>query len=55
VLQPPISAVSRDHQAVGSAAARLLLRRLGPDDPGPETVTLPTRFLARASCGPPSR
>jgi LacI family transcriptional regulator len=53
VLQPPISAVSRDYPEVGTTAARLLLRRLGGRDAGPETITLPTRFLARASCAPP--
>ena len=53
VLHPPIGAVSRDNVAAGRAAADLLLRRLGPDDSGPVTVTLGTRFLPRASCAPP--
>jgi LacI family transcriptional regulator len=54
VLHPPIGAVSRDSLAAGRAAADLLLRRLGPDDSGPETVMLGTRFLARSSCAPPA-
>jgi LacI family transcriptional regulator len=55
VLHPSIGAVSRDNLAAGRVAADLLLRRLGPDDSGPETVTLGTRFLPRASCAPPDR
>ena len=53
MLDPPIGAVSRDDVAVGRIAAELLLRRLAPDDPGPETIVLETRFVARSSCAPP--
>jgi LacI family transcriptional regulator len=53
VLHPPIGAVSRDNLAAGRAAAALLLRRLESPDSEPETITLPTRFLARSSCAAP--
>jgi LacI family transcriptional regulator len=53
VMHPPIGAVSRDDVEVGRMAAELLLRRLAPDDPGPETIVLEASFLARASCAPP--
>jgi LacI family transcriptional regulator len=55
VLHPPIGAVSRDNLAAGRSAAALLLRRLESPDNGPETITLPTQFLARSSCAPPKR
>jgi LacI family transcriptional regulator len=49
---PQIAIVRRDLRAGGVAAADLLLAALS--DPGgtPQTVTLPTEFVARASCGP---
>lgn len=52
LYQPPIASISRDTVGLGRAAAELLLRQLG-DGGEPETVVLPTRFHARASCGPP--
>lgn len=45
---PPIAFVSRDAAALGRAAAESLLRRL--DGGGPDTVTLPTAFVATGSC-----
>ncbi len=51
---PPLSVVARDTVALGRTAADLLLRRLGDEDPGPETVTLPTTFIPRGSTVPPS-
>jgi LacI family transcriptional regulator len=48
---PPLASVSRDNVAVGSAAAELLLGRLAGTPP--QTVILPTTFIARASCAPP--
>jgi LacI family transcriptional regulator len=55
VLHPPIGAVSRDNLGAGRAAADLLLRRLESAESDPETIMLPTRFLARSSCAPPRR
>lgn len=58
----PLTAVAPDKQAVGAAAARLLLARLGVDDPGATDTTgpgagarrhldiLPT-LRVRVSCG----
>lgn len=48
---PPLATVGRDTYAMGSAAARLLLARLGGAEP--ETTVLPTMFTAGGSCGPP--
>jgi LacI family transcriptional regulator len=50
--QPPIAVVRRDTVALGRRAAELLLRRL-EGAATPESVTLPTEFLARPSCAPP--
>jgi LacI family transcriptional regulator, galactose operon repressor len=50
--QPPIAVVRRDTVELGRRAAELLLRRL-EGATAPESVTLPTEFVARASCGPP--
>jgi LacI family transcriptional regulator len=51
LYRPPIALIKRRPMAMGQEAARLLLRRLGAG--GPETVVLPTEFVARPSCGPP--
>lgn len=53
LFTPPIAVVLRDNREVGRQAALLLLERLGEEDPGPRTVTLPTEFHARPSCAPP--
>lgn len=49
---PPIASVERDVFALGHEAATLLLRNLRTEGEG-DVVTLPTRYVARASCGPP--
>lgn len=50
--QPPIAVVRRDTVELGRRAAELLLRRL-EGAAAPESVTLPTEFIARESCAPP--
>jgi LacI family transcriptional regulator len=57
---PPIAVVTRDMYAIGRAAAEVLLLQFTdePDGsertiPGHPDVTLPTMFVARASCAPP--
>ena len=57
VHQPPIAVVRRDIEAVGVAAAELLLADLEPSDGAGETpheIVFPTEFLARSSCAPPA-
>jgi DNA-binding LacI/PurR family transcriptional regulator len=44
--------VRRDTAALGARSAELLLRLLDGSG-GPESITLPTEFVARASCAPP--
>jgi LacI family transcriptional regulator len=51
---PPIAVVDRDNLEIGRESARLLLRRLGGTTRA-ESVTLSTRFIPRASAGPPPR
>lgn len=53
LFSPPIAVVVRDTREIGRQAAQLLLERLGEEDPGPRTTTLPTEFHARPSCAPP--
>jgi LacI family transcriptional regulator len=50
--QPPIAVIRRDTVELGRRAAELLLRRL-EGAATPESVTLPTEFVPRASCAPP--
>ena len=52
IYQPPIATISRDAQSIGETASRLLLERL-MGDAGPETVVIPTNYIARASVAPP--
>ena len=53
LYRPPIAVVRRDNVAIGRKAAELLLRLL--KDGGVTTeVVLPTEFVPRASCAPPS-
>ena len=52
LYQPPIAVVRRDNREIGRTAARLLLDRLRDDARPPETVTLPTTWVRRPSCGP---
>lgn len=48
---PPIATVMRDTALLGRKAAEMLLLRI--EVPGePETIVLPTWFVARGSCGP---
>ena len=54
LYHPPIAVVDRNLHAIGAAAARLAMRRLGhglPEmDPTACIEILPTRFIPRASC-----
>jgi len=55
IYDPPIAVVRRDIQAVGKAAAELLLADLEPGSASeaPREIILPTEFIARQSCAPP--
>lgn len=52
LYDPPIAVIRRDTAELGRRAAELLLRRLD-GAAAPESVTLPTEFVPRASCAPP--
>ena len=48
--RPPITVVTRDAEAMGAIAAKLLLERLDPDDPAPaRTQSVPTELIVRES------
>lgn len=53
LYEPPIATVSRDTAAIGREAARMLIERIAGRPP--RIALLPTRFDARASCGPAPR
>jgi LacI family transcriptional regulator len=53
LYRPPVAVVRRDNDALGRAAAELLLRRMRDGVAEAEEVVLPTEFVARPSCGPP--
>jgi LacI family transcriptional regulator, galactose operon repressor len=52
LYEPQIAIVRRDLRAGGVAAADLLIAALADRNGTPQTRTLPTEFIARASCGP---
>jgi LacI family transcriptional regulator len=52
IYQPPIASISRDGVLIGQTASRLLLKRL-VDGAGPETILIPTTYVARPSVAPP--
>jgi LacI family transcriptional regulator len=52
-FSPPIAVIRRDTRELGHRAAELLLRHL-EGDRKPREVILPTEFVARPSCAPPS-
>lgn len=51
-LNPPLTTVQYDADAVGRAAVRLILQRLQAPEQPAQTVYIPTHFLIRASTGP---
>jgi GntR family transcriptional regulator, arabinose operon transcriptional repressor len=50
----PLTTVRLDAPALGDAAARLLLERLGGDTTPPREVIVPVSLVVRASCGAPT-
>jgi LacI family transcriptional regulator len=58
LYRPPISVVVRDQYKMGQVACELIIERLANPEAPIRTVTLPTRFVARASSDfpwPPKR
>jgi len=47
--EPPLTAVRQPVYEMGEAAARALLRRLGPNPPGDDPIVIPTTLSVRAS------
>ncbi len=48
-LDPPVTVVAQDVEALGRTAAELLFSRLGGDDRPPRTVTIGTKLIVRGS------
>jgi LacI family transcriptional regulator len=48
-LEPPVTVVRADHEAMGRLGAELLLRRMEGWDAEPERVVLPTEIVRRGS------
>ena len=55
LIRPAISVISRDGEAIGAAAARLLVERMKDADAPVRTEILPTHYVARDSSAPPQR
>jgi LacI family transcriptional regulator len=54
LLDPPLTGLSRDLEAMGTAAASLFVEQLCPlVEREPRQVRLPHEFVARRSCGCP--
>jgi LacI family transcriptional regulator len=51
-VDPPISAIAQPAQAMGRAAAEILLAQLRGESPPSRDVVLPARIISRASWGP---
>jgi len=49
LLDPGITVIAQDPQAMGELAAQMLLRRIRDPAAAPETVEVPTRLIARGS------
>ncbi|MFV0335454.1 MAG: LacI family DNA-binding transcriptional regulator [Tropicimonas sp.] len=55
-LNPPLTAIAQPSEAIGQAAAQLLLDRIADHGLPARVVTLEAELIVRASCGaPPSR
>jgi len=52
LYRPHISVVDRDRVAIGQSAAELLLTHIRDPGTPPREILLPTRYIARESCGP---
>ncbi len=48
-LDPPVTVVRSDHEAMGRLSAELLLRRMDGWDGDPERIVLPAEVIARGS------
>ena len=48
-LDPPVTVVRADHEAMGRLGAELLLRRMDGWDGAPERIVLPTEVVPRGS------
>ncbi|PRY22117.1 LacI family transcriptional regulator [Aliiruegeria haliotis] len=53
LIQPPLTMIERDMEAIGEAAISTLLARLETPAAPLQTMTLPSILTCRASCGPP--
>ena len=57
LLDPPVTVVAQDVQAIGTLAAQILFRRIDGDASPPRAHVIPTRLIPRGSgeITPPGR
>ena len=48
-LDPPVSVVAQDVQAIGTLAAQILFSRIDGDTTPPQMHVVPTRLISRGS------
>ena len=49
LLDPPVTVVAQDIQAIGTLAAQILFRRIDGDTSAPQAHVIPTRLIPRGS------
>ncbi|NLS68196.1 LacI family transcriptional regulator [Bradyrhizobium brasilense] len=55
LVEPAVTAIQVDYQAIGVEAAQLLLERLrNRMDPSPRIIKFDSTLVIRRSCAPPS-
>jgi len=55
LANPPVTVIHWDYEAIGRAAAQLLLQRIANPQRAPQRQTFPTQVIFRESCIPPHR
>jgi LacI family transcriptional regulator len=55
LADPPVTVIHWDYEAIGRAAAQILLQRIANPHQAPQRHTFPTRIIFRESCAPPPR
>lgn len=51
--EPPVTVIHWDYEAIGRAAAQLLLQRIANPNLAPQRHSFPTKLIVRGTCAPP--
>ena len=54
-LDPPLTTVHQDAAAAGTAATQMLFQLINDEPPSTTRISLPTKLIARRSCGCPAK